>query len=181
MGTKLRYRLAEQAELEAKAQAAARATEVARLEARGTPPPPDAQLLGSWRLVETEIIADSAETTREGHLDVVLIFDVLAPGGEIRGELRARQGTFKEGPDAGQASRALSVYSIEARIIRAGRLRARLLPLDKPLRRGLRAYFPLPMLIEADWVDHVMTGESRNDFGDHKRFKAVRLDEGKDA
>jgi hypothetical protein len=176
----LRYKDAKRAEAKAREQAESRARAREQLVqvANHPVPPPETELLGRWRVVETIRLQTAPTTRHTSGLDEVIELDVLLPDGTLLGRWTQVLPKFTDGANVGKRLPYTALIGdVQGKVAKPGEFRAVTLPRWGPFRMGTRAYLPIAGFVKATWAGYEMRFETRNDKGDQHQGRAVRLDD----
>ena len=175
----LRVREAEELESKARAQAEQKAAQRHRLEAAGTLlPPPEADLLGTWQVVEQriEMLGDSVESELGRHL---IRFEVLGPERTFFGTYEDSNFLLTSGRYAGTRWPQTVRGIVDGKFSEPSRIRCRFLPQEGwHLRRDDGGVMRLGELMEATLDSGTMEGVFENDrIGTRAQFLGVKLED----
>ncbi len=187
---KLRYKYAEEAMLKAQEQFELRQERSLESKAKTkTFPsyPPEAELLGMWRITELTVLEDSPLTALGEALDDVIIFDTLSPDGLLRGRNIMQNIYLSKDSYKDDSIGDMMVNLIEAKTRGEGKIRFRMLPeRDRIIVKSKiwlsdeKLETPMTLIAwvgKAFWSGYEMKGRTWSETGDLLEFVAVKMDE----
>ena len=175
---RFRHHQAEQLEARARAQAEERKKAAFRQKARSEViPPPEAQLLGTWTVIEEVIIAKERRDIVSSVEFENFHFETLSPEGVVTGKVTSQgKNTLHGKLRPGKTRAGMKVGDLEGRVLRPRFLRF-LFKLALPPHYFLLNLVAGPHICEAEWQGIEMVGYEHNDWpGDTMSFRAVKVD-----